>query len=166
MPTPDTQPTHPEEAGIEANKRLVHRHMLESWSQGKLDTASDLLADDVHLHDPVFPTLPPGVRHVRNHIQACRLAFPDLKFTIDDTIAERNEVVVHWTATGTHQGDFLGMHPTGRPATVTGTTIYRIEGARIVEEWAHWNLMTMIEQLGASPEHAASRPHTSPNLPS
>jgi predicted ester cyclase len=69
-------------------------------------------------------------------------------FTIDDTIAERDEVVVHWTATGTHKGQFLGMPPTNKKATVTGTSINRIEGSKIAEVWANWNLMSLMEQLG------------------
>ena len=148
MPAPDDSHT-------EANKLLVHRHINEAWNQGRVNNT--LLAADVHLHDPVFPNLDPGARNVRNHIQACRRAFPDLTFTIDDTVAERNEVVIHWTARGTHMGDFLGMQPTHRPATVTGTSIYRLEGSRIVEEWAHWNLMSMIEQLNV-PKAAPPKP--------
>jgi steroid delta-isomerase-like uncharacterized protein len=99
-------------------------------------------------HDPVFPSLTSGADNIRNHIESSRRGFPDLKFTIDDTIAERNEVVIHWTASGTHKGAFLGMQPTNRKATVSGTSIYRTEDSKIAEEWAHWNLMSLMEQLG------------------
>jgi predicted ester cyclase len=57
-------------------------------------------------------------------------------------------VVVHWTAKGTHKGQFLGMPATNKQASVTGTSIYRLEGSKIVESWANWNLMSMMEQLG------------------
>ena len=80
----------------------------------------------------------------------CRNAFPDLRFTVDDEIAERNEVVIHWTARGTHKAPFLGMAPTDRRATVSGTSIYRFQGGKIVETWSDWNLMTLMEQLGLS----------------
>ena len=96
----------------------------------------------------MFPSLTSGAENIKNHIQTCRSGFPDLTFTIDDTIAERNEVVIHWTGTGTHKGQFLGMPPTNKKASVTGTSIFRIEGSKIVEEWANWNLMSMMEQLG------------------
>jgi hypothetical protein len=69
---------------------------------------------------------------------------------VDDTIAERNEVVHHWTVRGTHKGQFLGLPPTNRMATVSGTSINRIEGGKIVEQWSDWNLMTLMEQLGVS----------------
>jgi predicted ester cyclase len=63
-------------------------------------------------------------------------------------IAERNEVVLHWTARGTHQGQFLGMAPTNKSATVTGTSIYKLEKDKIVEQWSDWNLLSLLEQLG------------------
>ena len=71
-----------------------------------------------------------------------------MKITIDDTIAERDEVVLHWTARGTHQGQFLGMQPTQRKVTIDGTSIYRLEGSKIAESHANWNLATMMAQLG------------------
>lgn len=142
------------------NKQIVRRFMDECWSQGKLDSISELVAANCRLHDPVFPTLSSGADNLRRHIENCRSGFPDLRFTIDDTIAERDEVVVHWTGTGTHKGQFLGMSPTNKKVTVSGTTIFRIEGSKIVEEWSHWNLMSMMEQLGMSvaPKSASTTP--------
>jgi steroid delta-isomerase-like uncharacterized protein len=130
------------------NKKVVQRFVEECWNRGNLDAASELLADRVRFHDPVFPNLNAGIQNIKNHIEGCRRAFPDLKFTIDDTIAERDEVVVHWTARGTHSGPFLGMQPTNRKVTVNGTSIYRLEGTKIAEAYANWNLASMMAQLG------------------
>ncbi|WP_348267333.1 ester cyclase [Edaphobacter paludis] len=132
------------------NKQIVRRFMDECWSHGKLDSIHELVADKCRFHDPVFPSLTSGAENIKAHIETCRRGFPDLKFAIDDTIAERNEVVIHWTARGTHTGTFLGMPPTNRKATVSGTSIFRIENSRITETWAHWNLMSMMEQLGVT----------------
>lgn len=106
------------------------------------------MAANCRFHDPVFPSLSSGADNLRRHIESCRSGFPDVRFTIDDTIAERDEVVVHWTGAGTHKGQFLGISPTNKKISVSGTTIFRIEGSSVVEEWAHWNLMSMMEQLG------------------
>jgi steroid delta-isomerase-like uncharacterized protein len=122
--------------------------MDECWNQGNLNAVSELVADNCRYHDPVFPSLSSGAENIKNHIQTCRNGFPDLMFTNDDTIAERDEVVEHWTATGTHKGQFLGMPPTNKKATVTGTSIHRIEGSKIAEVWSNWNLMSLMEQLG------------------
>jgi steroid delta-isomerase-like uncharacterized protein len=140
-------------------KQIVRRFIDECWNNGKLNVVSELVADKCRFHDPVFPSLTSGAENIKNHIESCRRGFPDLKFTTDDTIAEGNEVVIHWTASGTHRGTFLGMPPTNRKATVSGTTIYRIEGNKIAEEWAHWNLMSMMEQLGVrmAPQEESSQ---------
>jgi len=130
------------------NKKVVRRFVEECWNQENLIKASELLTDQVRFHDPVFPSMNPGIQNIKHHIQTCRKAFPDLRFTIDDTIAERNEVVVHWTAHGTHKGPFLGMEPTNRKVTIEGTSIYRLEASRIAEAYANWNLATMMAQLG------------------
>ncbi len=143
MPSQNTQ--------SDGNRQLVRRFMDECWNQGNLNTVSELIAGNCRFHDPVFPHLTSGADNLRSHIETCRSGFPDLKFAIDDTIAERDEVVLHWTATGTHKGQFLGMAPTNKKASVSGTSIFRIEGSRIVEQWANWNLMSMMEQLGLSP---------------
>jgi steroid delta-isomerase-like uncharacterized protein len=140
MPSQNTQP--------DSNRQLVRRYMDECWNQGNLNTVSELVAGNCLYHDPVFPNLTSGADNLRRHIETCRSGFPDLKFTIDDTIAERDEVVLHWTANGTHKGQFLGMAPTNKKASVTGTSIFRIEGSKIAEQWANWNLMSMMEQLG------------------
>jgi steroid delta-isomerase-like uncharacterized protein len=130
------------------NKQIAHRFMDECWNQGKIDTVSQLMSDNCRHHDPIFPSLSSGAENIKRHITSCRTGFPDLKFTVDDTIAERNEVVHHWTARGTHKGQFLGMQPTNKQATVSGTSIYRIENGKITEQWVDWNLMSMMEQLG------------------
>jgi steroid delta-isomerase-like uncharacterized protein len=128
------------------NKEIARRFVEECWNQGDRNAMRDLIADQCRYHDPAFP----GVQDVQQHITSCRNAFPDLRFTIEDMIGERNEVVVHWTVRGTHKGPFLGMQPTNRPCTVSGTSISRIEGGKVVEHWADWNVMTLMEQLGVT----------------
>ncbi|MBS1800683.1 MAG: ester cyclase [Acidobacteria bacterium] len=135
---------------IADNKEIAHRFMDECWNLGKMDSLREMVATGCRIHDPVFPALTSGAGNFARHISMCRNGFPDLNFTIDDTIAERNEVVLHWTARGTHRGVFLGMQPTNRSATVSGTSIFRIDDCMIVEMWADWNLMTLMNQLGAA----------------
>jgi len=132
----------------EANKKVVQRFVEECWNQGNLNKVSELLTDQARFHDAVFPNLNPGLQNIKNHIEGCRQAFPDLKFTIVDAIAERDEVVNHWKAVGTHKGQFLGMPPTNRRVTLDGTSIYRIEGTKITEAHATWNLASMMQQIG------------------
>ena len=135
---------------LEQNKDLVRQFYEECWNKGKLDRLDQYIAKDCRFHDPVFPTLTSGIDNLKNHITMSRKAFPDLRFSLDDTIAERDEVVVHWTANGTQEGQFLGVAPTRRVASVGGTSIYRIKNQKVVEQFVDWNLLTLLEQLGAA----------------
>ena len=116
-----------DETMLEQNKQIARRLYEECWNQGKVDRVDQLIAKDCRYHDPAFPSLAPGVDSLKRHITMCRNAFPDLRFSLDDMIAERDEVVVHWTANGTHEGPFLGVAATRKIATVGGTSIYRIK---------------------------------------
>ena len=135
---------------LDQNKELTRRFYEECWNQGKTERVDQYVAKDCRYRDPVFPSLAPGVESIKRHITMCRNAFPDLRFSLDDMIAERDEVVVHWTANGTQEGQFLGVAPTRKTATVGGTSIYRIKNQKIVEQAADWNLLTLLEQLGAA----------------
>jgi steroid delta-isomerase-like uncharacterized protein len=142
------------------NKNIARRLMEEGWNKGRLEVVDELMSPGCRFHDPVFPSLTNGAGNYKQHMQSCKGGFPDLKFTIEDTIAERNEVVQHWTARGTHRGAFLGMPATNKSAAVSGTSIVRIEKGKIVEQWSDWNLLSLMERLGlAAPAQAAQQPH-------
>src|SRR3984957_4699158 len=129
MPTQNTSPQDNKQDSKQDNKQVVRRLIEEGWNQGKVNLVSELLANNCRFHDEVFPNLTSGADNLRRHIETCRSGFPDLKFTID----ERDGVVLPWTAEGTHKGPFLGMPPTNKKANVTGTSIFRLEGSKIVE---------------------------------
>jgi len=135
---------------LDQNKELTRRLYEECWNQGKVERLDQYVAKDCRYHDPAFPSLTSGLDNLKNHIAMCRNAFPDLRFSLDDMVAERDEVVVHWTANGTQQGQFLGVAPTRKRASVSGTSIYRIKNQKMVEQFADWNLLTLLEQLGAA----------------
>ncbi|HEY7307058.1 MAG TPA: ester cyclase [Bryobacteraceae bacterium] len=130
------------------NKTIARKLLEDAWNGGQLEALDTLVSGNCRFHDPVFPSMAPGVDGLRRHIRMCRNAFPDLKYTIDDMIAERNEVVVHWTMRGTQRQSFLGMAPSNRTASISGTTINRIDDRKIVEQWSDWNLLSLLEQLG------------------
>src|SRR5258708_7223901 len=118
--------------------------------QEKTERLDKYFAKDCRYRDPVFPSLAPGVDSLKRHITMCRSAFPDLRFSLDDTIAERDEVVVHWTANGTQEGPFLGVAATRKIATVSGTSIHRIKNQKIVEQFVDCTLLTLLEQVGGA----------------
>ena len=70
---------------------------------------------------------------------------------ISSTRRRNNLNAMTWTATGTHQGELMGIAPTGRSVTVTGMGVDRISGGQIVESWANYDALGMLAQLGAIP---------------
>ena len=80
-----------------------------------------------------------------------RTAFPDIHFTVEDQIAEGDNVVNRVTARGTHQGELMGIPPTGKQVTVTGITIDHIVGDKLAESWGILDIWGMMQQLGVAP---------------
>ena len=78
-------------------------------------------------------------------------AFPDLHSTVEYLIAEGDMVVSRFTMRGTHQGEFIGIPPTGKQVKVTGMVIHRFADGKIVEYWVKWDVLGMMQQLGVIP---------------
>jgi predicted ester cyclase len=79
-------------------------------------------------------------------------AFPDGRWTIEDQVAEGDKVVTRWSFTGTHQGELMGIAPTGKQVTTSGMVIDRIVEGKIVEEREEWDTLGMMQQMGAAPQ--------------
>ncbi len=97
-----------------------------------------------------------GRRQVQQVIEAWRAAFPDVRSTVEEQIAEGDRVVTRWTARGTHTGDFQGMAPTGKSFTLTGITIERVVDGKIAEVWVNRDDLGLLSQLGALPAPASA----------
>jgi steroid delta-isomerase-like uncharacterized protein len=139
----------------DANKTVSRRLTEEALNQGKYDVIEELVAPTFVNHDPLTGDTK-GLEATREVIEGYRSAFPDLKITIEDQLAERDLVATRWTAKGTHKGELLGIAPTGKESTVTGLTIDRIKDGKIVESWNNWDTLGMLRQLGIVPELATA----------
>ncbi|GIK43546.1 MAG: hypothetical protein BroJett011_73790 [Chloroflexota bacterium] len=133
------------------NKAIVRRGWEEIWNKGNLTIAPEHYALTYVSHMPGNPDMygPEGHNQL---VTMYRTAFPDLHFTVEDQIAEGDKVVNRVTARGTHLGEFRGIPPTGKPITVTGITIDRIAGGKLVESWASWDFLGLLQQLGVVPK--------------
>lgn len=136
----------------EENKAIARGAIDELFVGGHLDRVGEFISPDHVGHDPAGPEDTHGVEAARERIEAYRTAFPDLQVTIEDQLAEGDRVCTRWTARGTHDGDLMGMSPTGRQVTIEGLSIDRFEGGKIVETWDNWDTMGMMQQLGAIPQ--------------
>jgi len=135
----------------DANREVARRILDEVFGQGRMETADELIAPDAIGHDPSLPAPVQGPEGVKQAAAGYRAGFPDLRFTVDDQCASGELVCTRWTAIGTNSGDFWGMAPTGRQATVTGITMDRISGGRVVESWTNWDALGLLQQLGVVP---------------
>jgi steroid delta-isomerase-like uncharacterized protein len=130
---------------------LARRSFDEIWNNGNLGVADELFSPDYVNHDPVSPEVPPGPEGVKQIAKMYRRAFPDLRFTIEEMLATGDKVITRWTGEGTHRAPLRGLPASGRQVRITGISIHRIAGGRIVETWVNWDTLGMMEQLGAAP---------------
>jgi len=138
--------------GFEGDVRLIYRFTDECWNGGDVGLVPELVAEDCRHHDRVFPYMAPGPASLQRLIERVRRAFPDVKITILETIGEGDQVKVRWNATATQAAEFLGIAGKRRFASIPGTSIYRIEGGKIVENWMKWDVMSLMAQLlGVTP---------------
>ncbi len=133
----------------EENKAIVRQFFEEGPSKGNLSIADELLSPDFAIHVPLPAS--PGIEGINEVITTCRAAFEHLNVTIEDIIAEGNNVVARFTARGIHKGNFMGLPATGKPITMTGIEIFRIKDGKIIELWGEVNLLGLMQQLGIIP---------------
>ena len=102
------------------NKALVRRSFEEAWNTGNMDVFDEVIAPDYVLHDPSVPEDVVGIDGIKGFASAFLGAFPDLRFSLEDRVAEGEKVVTRWTSSATHGGELMGARPS-RPSTSTGT---------------------------------------------
>lgn len=139
----------------EQNKAVLRRIVEEVFNQGKLGTADELGAGYIE-HSPI-PGQGPGIEGFKQMVQMFRGAFPDLRVTLEDLIAEGDRVVGRMTTSGTHKGQFMGLAPTGKRFTVSEIHILRIANGKVLEHWGVSDDLGMMQQLGAVPAGALSQ---------
>lgn len=133
-----------------ANKELVRRFYQEVFVDWNLALVDEVVSPEFRSHD--WPEGgPTGPQAFRDFYAQVRSAFPDTYYEVDDLIASGDKVVVRWRLLGTHQGDFGGIAPTGRPIVLKGIAIYRVEYGKLMERWVVFDLHGLIQQIqGAS----------------
>ncbi len=140
----------------ENSKAVVRRLLDELWTKGNLSVADECVGAAYTHHDPSTPDFPRGPEGEKQRATLYRAAFPDLRFTIEDMIAEGETVVVRWSSHGTNKGNLGAIAPTGKQVEVTGVSIARFAGGKMVEGWINWDTYGMLKQLGVVPEVAAA----------
>ena len=135
----------------EENKAQVRRLLEEGFSQGHTEVVDEVLNPNFVCYDPNSESGEVrGAETIKGEIEYFRNAVPDLTYTIEEQIAEGDRVATRYTASGTHQGEFFGVGATGERISMSGIMIDRFdEDGKIVEEWPEYDLLGVMQQLGA-----------------
>jgi steroid delta-isomerase-like uncharacterized protein len=129
---------------------LVHRLIHEALNGKDYSVLPDLLHEEYVYRTPGEELL--GAESLQGLFMMYHAALPDLSVRIDDMFGDGDRVATAFTLSGTHEGEMMGMPPTGRPVSVHGIIHSRVRDGRIVEEWELVDLAALVEQLDGEPE--------------
>ncbi|MFE3059458.1 ester cyclase [Nocardia sp. NPDC059239] len=143
----------------EQNRALMERYIQQAWNEGDWSVAEELIDENAVFHDQVREgKLPPGRAGVRAAMEIIRVGMPDFVMDLQEIIADRDLVVIRWSATGTHAGVFNGLPATNRVVTLHAMSIVRFRDGKIVEGWQEADQLGMGRELGMVPKSDMPRP--------
>ena len=136
-------------AQLAENREIARRFREDLWNTGDLAIADAIIDREckIHARIPFATDFMRGPDAMAQLVMFYRLAFSEIRVTVDELVAEGDLVVSRWTAHGRNTGDLLGLPPTGRETVTTGIDFLRIAGGKIVEGWVSWDTLSLIEQL-------------------
>lgn len=118
-------------------------------NEGNLQLLHDLVAPDSVDHDPA-PGQAPGPEGYVHFFSMMRTAFPDFHLDVEQLVADEDNVAFAYTATGTHQGEFMGVAPTGKSIKIRGMQISKFNEGKMVERWGSSDELGILKQIGAT----------------
>ncbi len=133
-------------------REMAQRFNDEVFSQGKLDTIDELVAEDFIEREQVPSGVEANREGLKQFVTMFRTAFPDLKAKVIATAVDGDELWIHSEFSGTNKGEFMGMPATGKKMTVAGFDRVKTRDGKVVEHWGMFDNMSMMTQLGAIPE--------------
>ena len=141
----------------EESTAVVRRFLDEVISKGNMAALDETCAPDLVWYGGSVGEFR-SLEEFNQGISPFFSAFPDLRVTANAVLSEGDTVVCRYTWDGTHRGDFFGVPATGRLVTVSGISVYRVAGGKIVEEWWLEDLLGLMQQLGAIPAPGQAQP--------
>ena len=133
------------------NKALIRRLYEEVWNKRRLELVDEIISPSHALHDPNLTDSSVGPDAYRRQVSRFISGIPDLHFTIEDIVDEKEKLAVAWTISGTHTGEFMGIPATNKKVYVEGITINHIVDGKIMDSYISWDTFGMMQQLGAVP---------------
>src|SRR5687767_13183488 len=140
---------------LEQNKAVVLRFYDELWNERNLSVADEIFAADCVTHQlqsgAAVEGTPRSPEAVKHHIGEWLDGFPDLRFSVEQTLAEEDHVMTRSTMHGTHTGSWLGIAPTGKPVSIRMFVVHRIVNGKIAEDWVLVETLGFFQQLEIVP---------------
>jgi steroid delta-isomerase-like uncharacterized protein len=135
----------------ETNIKISHG-LLDAWSNKTPDVLDEVCGPEWTDHDPAFPFKDlRGPDAAKAVLALYEVAFPDLNVIIEDAFSAEDKVCTRWIFEGTQTGDLPDLPATGRPFSVKGITVDRIEDGKLAESWSMWDVSAFAQQLGIAP---------------
>jgi steroid delta-isomerase-like uncharacterized protein len=133
------------------NKAIVRRLYEEVWNKRRIELVDEIISPSHALHDPNVSGSAIGPEAYKRQVTLFVTSFPDLRFSIEDVVAEKEKLVVAWTISGTHKREFMGIPATNKKVSFDGITINHIVNGKIMDSYVSWDALGMLQQLGAAP---------------
>lgn len=126
--------------------------LIDAWNAHDVRRVADFFCEDYIGDDVSIAGQFHGPRDVRRYVLYNLLGFPDLHFELNNTVAERDQVVIIWTVTGTHQGRVLNIPPTGQRVEAKGMTVLTFRDGKIAHSLRVWDVAGMLRHIGLLPD--------------
>ncbi len=133
------------------NKAVVRRLYEEVWNKRRLELVDEIISPSHALHDPNLTDSSVGPDAYKRQVSRFMVGIPDLHFTIEDIVDEKEKLAVAWTISGTHTGEFMGIPATNKKVYVEGITINHMVDGKIMDSYISWDTFGMMQQLGVVP---------------
>jgi steroid delta-isomerase-like uncharacterized protein len=132
-----------------SNKEVVRRLYNEVWNERKWNVTEEIISKSHALNAaPTSTGSEVGPAAYNSQVQQFIRALPDLRFSVEDCICDKDKVVIVWTLTGTHRGELLGIAPTNKKVSVHGITIHQLASGKILDSQVVWDAHGLMVQLG------------------
>ena len=132
---------------------VSRRFFEEVWNARRLEVADEIVAADcitrqLRSSDGPMPSASRGPDALKEHVRSWLAAFPDLMWEIEAVVTQGDRVVTWAMARGTHEGQWLGIAPTGRRVAIQCVVLHRVADGRIAEDWVVTEALGIFQQLG------------------
>jgi steroid delta-isomerase-like uncharacterized protein len=132
-------------------KSVVRRLYEEVWKKRRLEVVNELMSPSHALQDPHLSGTGVGPEAYKRVVIQFLGAFPDLRFTINDMVSEKDKVAVSWTISGTQKREFRGIPASNKEVSLEGITINHVANGKIIDSYASIDYLGMMQQIGVAP---------------